>query len=143
MRHTMWGRGHAAWCVTPPGPHQASDITLGSAFHVIPRTSRASATKGYLDEKAKAVVSSCVWTRTRSTSPRDRKDWNVDGVSPTPRSARGLPHRPVRAAHAPPCCARATSPRSTSRTSVRLSSARHPPLPQLPFPLIRRLPRCP
>ena len=54
FRHTMWRRG-VRLARDPAGtPIKASDVTIGSAFHVIPEGLRES--EHWIEEKAKAVV---------------------------------------------------------------------------------------
>lgn len=81
LKHTMWDEG-VRLVRDPTGtPIKASDVTLGSAFHVIPENlGQLSHEEGYLDEKAKAVVLLMrLDPDTAHVSP-ERADWNVDGI---------------------------------------------------------------
>lgn len=78
LRHTMWEEGMRL-ALDPSGvPIKASEVTLGSAFHVIPEG--LEDTEHPLEEKAKAAV---LLMRLR---PQDlnvsagREDWNYDGI---------------------------------------------------------------
>ena len=57
LEHTMWKEG-TRLAHDPSGrPIRAADVTLGSAFHVIPEDlADLSHDEGYLEEKAKAIV---------------------------------------------------------------------------------------
>ncbi|KAA9393375.1 Rieske (2Fe-2S) protein [Kocuria coralli] len=81
LRHTLWEEG-VRLVRDPSGtPIMASDVTLGSTFHVLPENlSGLSHDEGYLDEKAKAVVLLMrLDPDTVNVSP-EREDWNVDGI---------------------------------------------------------------
>jgi ubiquinol-cytochrome c reductase iron-sulfur subunit len=78
LRHTAWDEG-VRLVRDPTGtPIRAADVTLGSAFHVIPEGILEES--HYLEEKAKAAV---LLMRLR---PQDlnispgREDWNYDGI---------------------------------------------------------------
>lgn len=77
FRHTMWKRG-TRLARDPSGtPIKASDVTVGSAFHVIPEGLRDS--EHWIEEKAKAVV---LMVR---LDPADLKSeqgegWSYDGI---------------------------------------------------------------
>ena len=81
LRHTMWDEG-VRLVRDPSGtPIKASDVTLGSAFHVIPENlTSLGHEEGYLDEKAKAVVLLMRLDPDQVNVSEDRKDWNVDGI---------------------------------------------------------------
>jgi ubiquinol-cytochrome c reductase iron-sulfur subunit len=79
LRHTMWKKG-TRLARDPEGtPIKASDVTIGSAFHVIPEGLN-ELEHGKLEEKAKAIV---LMVR---LDPRDlnlqpgREDWSFDGI---------------------------------------------------------------
>ena len=73
FRHTMWRRG-VKLTKDPSGePIKASDVTIGSAFHVIPDGLRDS--ERWIEEKAKAVV---LMVR---LDPRDIRSEQGDGWS--------------------------------------------------------------
>lgn len=83
--------------------------------------------EGYLDEKAKAVVLLMRLDPDQVNVSEDRKDWNVDGIFAYSKvCTTWAAPSPCTSSTRTTCCARATSPRSTSRTSVRSSSARRP-----------------
>ena len=79
FKHTMWRKG-TRLAKDPDGtPIKASDVTIGSVFHVIP-DGLNELEHGMLEEKAKAVV---LLVR---LDPRDlkvqpgREDWSFDGI---------------------------------------------------------------
>lgn len=79
LRHTMWKKG-TRLARDPEGTLiKASDVTIGSAFHVIPEGLN-ELEHGKLEEKAKAIV---LMVR---LDPRDlnlqpgREDWSFDGI---------------------------------------------------------------
>ena len=59
-------------------PIKASDVTIGSAFHVIPENIRDSGHP--LDEKAKAAVLLMRIDPSELNTDPDREDWGVDGI---------------------------------------------------------------
>jgi ubiquinol-cytochrome c reductase iron-sulfur subunit len=77
FRHTMWRKG-VRLTKDPSGePIKASDVTVGSAFHVIPEGLRDS--ERWIEEKAKAVV---LMVR---LDPKDLKSeqgegWSYEGI---------------------------------------------------------------
>ncbi|MDF1480195.1 Rieske 2Fe-2S domain-containing protein [Leifsonia sp. H3M29-4] len=78
LKHTMWDKG-VRLTKDPSGiPIKASDVTLGSAFHVIPEGLNESEHK--LEEKAKAAV------LLMRLNPEDlevspgRENWSYDGI---------------------------------------------------------------
>ncbi|MET0590035.1 MAG: Rieske 2Fe-2S domain-containing protein [Naasia sp.] len=78
LRHTMWAEGVRLTRDPDGAPIKAADVTLGSAFHVIPEGLNESEHK--LEEKAKAAV------LLMRLKPEDfyvspgREDWNYDGI---------------------------------------------------------------
>lgn len=79
LRHTMWKKG-TRLARDPEGtPIKASDVTIGSAYQVIPEGLN-ELEHGKLEEKAKAIV---LMVR---LDPRDlkilpgREDWSFDGI---------------------------------------------------------------
>ena len=77
FRHTMWKRGVRLTRDPAGTPIKASDVTIGSAFHVIPDGLRDS--EHWIEEKAKAVV---LMVR---MDPRDLKSeqgegWSYEGI---------------------------------------------------------------
>jgi ubiquinol-cytochrome c reductase iron-sulfur subunit len=78
LRHTMWGEGTRLTRDPSGTPIKASDVTYGSAFHVIPEGLNESEHK--LEEKAKAAVL-LMRLRPEDLNERDdRKDWSYDGI---------------------------------------------------------------
>ena len=78
LQHTMWAKGVRLTRDPSGTPIKASDVTLGSAFHVIPDGLNESEDK--LEEKAKAAV------LLMRLKPEDlhvsagREDWNYNGI---------------------------------------------------------------
>ncbi|MCW2133975.1 ubiquinol-cytochrome c reductase iron-sulfur subunit [Arthrobacter sp. VKM Ac-2550] len=78
LRHTMWDAGVRLTRDPSGTPIKASDVTIGSAFHVIPEGLNEVEHK--LEEKAKAVV------LLMRLNPEDlhvspgREDWNYNGI---------------------------------------------------------------
>ena len=85
LRHTAWSKG-TRLAKDPYGtPIKASDVTIGSVFHVIPETLRERNDDGtlnseYLNEKAKAAVLLVrVEPSVLNPSP-GREKWAYDGI---------------------------------------------------------------
>jgi ubiquinol-cytochrome c reductase iron-sulfur subunit len=78
LRHTLWGE-NVRLTRDPSGtPIKASEVTYGSAFHVIPEGLDES--EHYLEEKAKAAV---LVMRLRPEDLKEeegKKDWSYDGI---------------------------------------------------------------
>ena len=81
LKHTMWDQG-VRLVRDPSGtPIKASDVTLGSAYHVLPETiTSLSHENGYLEEKAKAVVLLMRLDPNEMKISEKRKNWHVDGI---------------------------------------------------------------
>jgi ubiquinol-cytochrome c reductase iron-sulfur subunit len=81
LSHTMWKEG-TRLALDPSGrPIRAADVTLGSAFHVIPEDlAGLSHHDGYLEEKAKAIVLLMRLLPEDLNEPEDKKDWSYDGI---------------------------------------------------------------
>lgn len=78
LRHTLWGK-NVRLTRDPTGtPIKASDVTYGSAFHVIPETLLDS--EEYLEEKAKAAVLVMRLRPEDLIEADDKKDWSYDGI---------------------------------------------------------------
>ena len=78
FRHTMWETG-IRLARDPSGvPIKASDVTIGSAFHVIPENLYEA--EHVLDEKAKAIVLLMRLDQSKLKEDEDRKDWSYDGI---------------------------------------------------------------
>ena len=78
LSHTMWKKG-TRLTIDPSGtPIKAEDVTLGSAFHVIPEG--LNQTSDPLEEKAKAAVLLMRLLPDELHVTPDRKGWNYDGI---------------------------------------------------------------
>ncbi|RYV50311.1 cytochrome bc1 complex Rieske iron-sulfur subunit [Pengzhenrongella frigida] len=78
FKSTMWRKGMKL-TIDPSGrPIKASDLTIGSVFHVIPEG--LEDTEHPLDEKAKAVVLLIRLDPRDLTEAEDRKGWSYDGI---------------------------------------------------------------
>ena len=77
--HTIWEKG-VRLTRDPNGlPIKASDVTIGSAFHVIPENI-LELEEGFLDEKAKAAVLLMRLPLDALNESEDRKGWSYDGI---------------------------------------------------------------
>lgn len=81
LTHTMWRPG-TRLALDPTGtPIKASDVTMGSAFHVIPETlNELTHDTGYLDQKALASVLLVRVPLDRLNENPDRAGWSYDGI---------------------------------------------------------------
>ena len=81
LNETMWAKGERL-VLDPEGtPVKASDVTIGSAFHIIPESlAGLSHDEGYLEEKAKAIVLLVRMLPEQLKEDEDRKDWSYDGI---------------------------------------------------------------
>lgn len=80
LRHTMWDSG-VRLVRDPTGtPIKASDVTVGSAFHVIPEGLNELPPTEHLNQKAKAVVLLMRLDPQDLQISPEREDWNVDGI---------------------------------------------------------------
>lgn len=80
--HTKWDTG-VRLARDPSGvPIKASDVTIGSAFHVIPENlyTPDHADEHMLDEKAKAIVLLMRLDPQDLNEAEDRKGWSYDGI---------------------------------------------------------------
>ena len=118
LKRTMWDKG-VRLVRDPSGtPIKAADVTIGSAYHVLPETlSSLSHENGYLEEKAKAVV------LLMRLDPQVKTGmWMVS--SPTPRCApMWVALSPCTSSALTTCCARATSQLLMQRMNARSFSA--------------------
>ena len=79
LRHTMWKKG-TRLAKDPTGtPIKASDVTLGSVFHVIPE-GLSELEHGKLEEKAKAAVLLVRLDPADLKESDERKSWSYDGI---------------------------------------------------------------
>ena len=77
--HTMWAKG-TRLALDPSGvPIKASDVTIGSAFHIIPE-GLAELEHGKLEEKAKAAVLLMRLEPSELNQAPDRESWSYDGI---------------------------------------------------------------
>lgn len=78
LRHTMWEPG-IRLARDPSGtPIKASDVTIGSVFHVIPENLHEA--ENHLNEKAKAIVLVMRLDPQDLIEEDDRKSWSYDGI---------------------------------------------------------------
>ncbi len=79
LRHTMWRKG-TRLAKDPDGtPIKASDVTLGSIFHVIP-SGLEDLHETKLEEKAKAAVILVRVDPSDLIESEERKSWSYDGI---------------------------------------------------------------
>lgn len=79
LRHTMWKEG-TRLVKDPTGtPIKAADVTIGSAFHVIPEGLN-ELEEGKLNEKAKAVVLLMRLNPDELHPSPGREDWGYNGI---------------------------------------------------------------
>ena len=76
--HTMWKAGTRLTKDPTGTPIKASDVTIGSVFHVIPEG--LYNTTDPLEEKAKAAVLLMRLDPTELTVSPNRRNWNYDGI---------------------------------------------------------------
>ncbi|MEV4901438.1 Rieske 2Fe-2S domain-containing protein [Citricoccus sp. NPDC055426] len=80
LRHTMWAPD-VRLVRDPTGtPIKASDVTMGSAFHVIPEGLSELPFPEQLNQKSKAVVLLMRLNPEDMQVSPEREDWNVDGI---------------------------------------------------------------
>ena len=79
LSHTMWAKG-TRLALDPSGvPIKAADVTIGSAFHIIPE-GLAELEHGRLEEKAKAAVLLMRLEPSELNQAPDRESWSYDGI---------------------------------------------------------------
>ena len=79
LNHTMWAKG-TRLALDPSGvPIKAADVTIGSAFHVIPEGLN-ELEHGKLEEKAKAAVLLMRLEPSELNQAPDREYWSYDGI---------------------------------------------------------------
>jgi len=78
LKHTMWAKGTRLTRDPSGTPIKASDVTLGSAFHIIPEGLNDSEHK--LEEKAKAAVLLMRLRPEDLTELPERASWSYDGI---------------------------------------------------------------
>ncbi|MBW4094377.1 MAG: Rieske (2Fe-2S) protein [Acidobacteria bacterium] len=79
LSHTMWKEGTRLVHDPTGTPIKASDVTIGSAFHVIP-DGLNEMTEGKLEAKAKAVVLLMRLNPELLHPSAGREDWSHDGI---------------------------------------------------------------
>lgn len=79
LKHTLWEEGTRLTRDPDGTPIKASDVTLGSAFHVIPEGLN-DLHHGKLEEKAKAAVLLMRLKPSDLNVSEGREDWNYDGI---------------------------------------------------------------
>ena len=79
FRHTMWRKGMRLTKDPDGTPIKASDVTIGSLFHVIP-DGLNDLKHGRLEEKAKAVVLLIRMDPRELNVQPGREDWSFDGI---------------------------------------------------------------
>lgn len=82
LKHTMWDEGvrlaRDIGGAGVGGAIKASDVTIGSVFHVVPEN--LDQATHVLDEKAKAIVLLMRLDPSELKEPEDRKGWSYDGI---------------------------------------------------------------
>jgi ubiquinol-cytochrome c reductase iron-sulfur subunit len=79
LRHTMWEAGTRLTRDPSGTPILASEVTIGSAFHVIP-DGLAQLESHKLEEKAKAAVLLMRLPVDRLNETEERRSWSYDGI---------------------------------------------------------------
>jgi ubiquinol-cytochrome c reductase iron-sulfur subunit len=79
LRHTLWKEGERLARDPDGTPIKAADVTIGSAFHVIPE-SLNSLESGKLNAKAKAVVLLMRLNPSDLNPSPGREDWSYNGI---------------------------------------------------------------
>ena len=80
LSHTMWKKG-TRLALDPTGvPVKAADVTIGSAFHIIPEGLKDLPHAEMLDAKAKAAVLLMRLNPEDLLEDEGRKDWSYDGI---------------------------------------------------------------
>ena len=81
LSHTMWKEGMRLSHDPSGRPIRAADVTLGSAFHVIPEElAGLGHDEGYLEEKAKAIVLLMRMQPEQLNPETNNLDWSYDGI---------------------------------------------------------------
>jgi ubiquinol-cytochrome c reductase iron-sulfur subunit len=78
LKHTLWDKDVRLTRDPDGTPIKASDVTLGSVFHVIPEGLHEA--ENHLEEKAKAAVLLMRLKPTDLTISPEREDWSFDGI---------------------------------------------------------------
>ena len=81
LSHTMWEKGMRLARDPEGTPIRASEVTLGSAFHVIPEAlADVTHEEGYLDAKAKAIVLLMRLLPDQLPPEHNKLEWTYDGI---------------------------------------------------------------
>lgn len=91
LKHTMWKKGMRLAHDPSGAPIKASDVTIGSAFHVIPETltheefeklspEERGGSENFLDAKAKAIVLLMRLDQSELHELPERESWSYDGI---------------------------------------------------------------
>jgi len=78
FKHTMWRKGTRLTTDPSGRPIKASDVTIGSVFHVIP--DKLDEEEHPLDEKAKSVVLMVRLNPEDLKESEERKSWSYNGI---------------------------------------------------------------
>ncbi len=78
LKHTLWDKDVRLTRDPDGTPIKASDVTLGSVFHVIPEGLHEA--ENHLEEKAKAAVLLMRLKPTDLTISPERENWSFDGI---------------------------------------------------------------
>ena len=78
LEHTLWAKGTRLTRDPSGAPIKASDVTLGSAFHVIPEGLLEK--EDMLEQKAKAAVLLMRLKPEDLNVSKGRENWNYDGI---------------------------------------------------------------
>jgi ubiquinol-cytochrome c reductase iron-sulfur subunit len=81
LSHTMWKEGMRLARDPEGTPILASEVTLGSAFHVIPEPlAEITHEEGYLEQKAKAIVLLMRLLPEDLPADQNKLEWSYDGI---------------------------------------------------------------
>lgn len=81
LSQTMWKKGERLARDPSGTPIRAADVTLGSAFQVIPESlHNLHHDQGYMEEKAKAIVLLMRLRPEELNEAEDRKSWSYNGI---------------------------------------------------------------
>ena len=81
LRETLWSEGQRLVKDPSGEPVRAADVTLGSAYHIIPeKLAELSHSEGYLEKKAKAIVLLVRLPPEKLIETEERKSWSYDGI---------------------------------------------------------------
>lgn len=80
LSHTMWGKGVRLTLDPSGAPVKAADVTIGSAFHIIPEGLVDLPHGEMLNQKARAAVLLVRLDPSELIESENRKDWSYDGI---------------------------------------------------------------